>query len=388
MTMWSPSRPALTDWSGGKVVPKTVLYYYDGPTIFTANVGLIEFLFYKIDEGVNSDLFLIAPTSSRVINALQQKTLSVRGALASAVDFWIVDVAGSQDVRRFWKIELADIDSDLMPDFGLALGPLKAPAANFVEQAESFFSALFIGDILTQSRIPFLRFKALVEASYASFRKIFPAPVVDDRSLERSLDFDLLQPKFSSLIIAIDKPKIDFAAARKYVNARIDENAFAQIFEENRLNFFNDMSELLQVAEKGEIKRSYAVEHFYTLDQVNDLVPTSYNDLDRLEFRSQLPSLSPLIVDDRLGDKLRSAHQIAEHAPRQITGVIVDINEASKTLVILNEHARQVTCTFERGIYQSLMVSIGDKIRVRGNFIRRKRRDRIHVDSTPQIISK
>ena len=69
-------------------MPKTVLYYYDGPTVFTAVIGLLEFLFYKIDEGTNSDLFLIAPTTQKVIEALQKRSLSLRGALVLS-EFWI-----------------------------------------------------------------------------------------------------------------------------------------------------------------------------------------------------------------------------------------------------------------------------------------------------------
>jgi len=384
--MWSVDSPALSHWNGGKVVPKTILYYFDGPTVFTAEVGLTEFLFYKFDEGTNSDLFLIAPTNIKVVKALQEQTLSVRGALANAHEFWIVDVARDQEVRRYWQITPNDIESDLMPELGLALGPKKSPVADFVEQALSFFSTRFTGESLTESTIPFMQFKTIVDAAYDSFRKIFPPPVLENRSLSRSLDFGLLQPKFSSLIIAIDRPSIDFADAKKYIKAKIDPGAFDQTFEKNRQDFFNRMTELLSQAEKGEIKKSYAIEHFYTLDQVNNIVPTSSNSIDRVEFRSQAPSLNPVTLDDRLGDKFRLAHRLGEFEPRQKTGVIVDINEASGTMVIIDEGARQVTCVFERSIYDDLNVSIGDRIRVRGDFTRRRRRDRITVTSPPQIV--
>src|SRR6185437_2955358 len=137
--MWSMTAPSLGNWTGGKVVPKTVLYYYDGPTLFTANVGLTEFLFYKFDEDTNSDLFLIAPTNEKIVRALQEKSLSVRGALANANEFWIVDVARSQDVRRYWKVIPAEIEADMLPELGLAITPTKISAADFVEQALSFF---------------------------------------------------------------------------------------------------------------------------------------------------------------------------------------------------------------------------------------------------------
>ena len=385
--MWSVDSPALTHWNGGKVVPRVVLYHYDGPTVFTANVGLTEFLFYKFDEDTNSDLFLIAPTNAKVVKALQDRTLSVRGALANAHEFWIVDVARDQEVRRYWRINPEEIEPDLMPELGLALEPRQAPAADFVEQALSFFSARFTGENLTESSIPFMRFKNIIDAAYDSFRKIFPPPVVENRSLGRSLDFGLLQPKFSSLIIAIDKPNIDAVDAKRYLKKDIDPDSFGGFFEKSRREFFDRMSELLREAEKGEIKKAYAVEHFDTLHQVNNIVPTTSSPIDRVEFRSQAPSLNPVTLDDRLGDKFRSAYRVAELAPRQITGLIVDINEASGTMVIIDDGARQVTCVFDRTDYDGLNVATGDRIRVRGNFIRRKRRDKIEVTSV-QIVPK
>ncbi len=145
------------------------------------------------------------------------------------------------------------------------------------------------------------------------------------------------------------------------------------------------MGELVIEAEKGEIKKAYAIEHFGTLDQVNELVPTSKNELDRVEFRSH-SSLKPVSLDDRLGTKFRLAHRIAELAPRQITGSIIEINERAGTMVILDGGAREVTCVFDRNDYNSLDVAIGDKIRVHGNFTRRPRRDKIVVTSKPQTV--
>jgi hypothetical protein len=354
--------------------------------VFTADVGLIEFLFYKIDEGTNSDLFLIAPTTKKIIAALEKRTLSVRGALANSLQFWIVDVSRDQEVRRYWKVDVNDLGEDILPDNGLALSALKSPAADFVEQALSFFSARFTGENLTEASIPFVRFKQIIDAAYDSFKKIFPAPVLENRSLSRSLDFGLLQPKFSSLIIAIDMPSIDAADVKRYLPSQINMASFDHAFEKNRKDFFDRMGELLTEAKKGEIKKAYAVEHFFTLDQVNNIVPTSANSIDQVEFRSTAPALSPVSIDDRLGDKFRQAHKIAERAPRQMTGVVVDINDASGTLVIRDEGARQITCIFERSEYENLSISTGDKIRVRGIFTRRKRRDLILINSTPQIL--
>jgi hypothetical protein len=54
-----------------------------------------------------------------------------------------------------------------------------------------------------------------------------------------------MQPKFSSLIVAIDKPQVDLVDAQKYIKAEIDDAGFAQAFEKNRQDFFERMAELL-----------------------------------------------------------------------------------------------------------------------------------------------
>ena len=122
-----------------------------------------------------------------------------------------------------------------------------------------------------------------------------------------------LRPSSASifeLIIAIDRPSIDKTDAKKYITGQLDLNSFERVFEQNRQDFFDRMGELLREARKGEIKKSYAIEHFYTLDQVNNIVPTSSNSIDQVEFRAQVLSLNPVSIDDRLGDKFRQAHNI------------------------------------------------------------------------------
>jgi hypothetical protein len=350
------------------------------PVIFTSRVGLTEFLFYKIGEDDNAEFYLIAPATAEVIGALKTQSLSLRGAL-SQPNYWVLDVSPDNEVRRFWSVRPQEIPPQVLPGYGLALAPSESPVADILEQAIAFFSTRFLGENLSTAAMPFKRFKILIDAAYDSFRKIFPAPVVGHRSLGRSLDFSFLEPKFSSLTIAIDRPYIDVEDTRKYINEAVDQEAVATGFEKNRQDFFDRMAELVKEAEKGEIGKPYAVEHFSTLDQVNEIVPTTSNDIDRVEFRSQSPAITPVTLDGILGDKFRLAHRLAETAPRQITGVVVLINDASGTMVIRDELARQTTCVFTRNEFDQISLSLGDRVRVRGRFKRRKYRDMLEESS-------
>ncbi len=168
ITMWIPDHTPLTNWNGGKVIPKLVLYSYDGPVIFTASVGLTDFIFYKVGEDSNSDLYLIAPTSDSIISALKTQTLSLRGALSQST-CWLVDVAPDNEVRRFWPVQPKDIPIDVLPDFGLALAPSKTPVADILEQAISLHGlililAAFVGVCLIFAAIPQLQMLIVVAA--------------------------------------------------------------------------------------------------------------------------------------------------------------------------------------------------------------------------------
>jgi hypothetical protein len=61
------------------ISPMRVLYEYDGPAIFTAMIGLSEFLFYKADELEECDVFVAAETDDATVDLVLSGRLSVRG---------------------------------------------------------------------------------------------------------------------------------------------------------------------------------------------------------------------------------------------------------------------------------------------------------------------
>jgi hypothetical protein len=72
-----------------RVAPLDVLYDFDGPRIFSVlgrNGGLL--LAYLCDEASHEINFLLAPSSSPVIECLKSGQLSMRAALAHAV-LWV-----------------------------------------------------------------------------------------------------------------------------------------------------------------------------------------------------------------------------------------------------------------------------------------------------------
>lgn len=59
---------------------------------------------------------------------------------------------------------------------------------------------------------------------------------------------------------------------------------FTADFEKNRTELFSNIQEIVQEAEKGRLKKSFAEDHFYTLAQINEVLPTEANSLDFVEF--------------------------------------------------------------------------------------------------------
>jgi RNase P/RNase MRP subunit p29 len=381
--MWKPSETALTNWTAGPVVVKEILYAYDGPAIFTANIGLTLFLFYKIDEGEQSDIFLITGTTDDIVGALRSGQLSLLGALARG-PYWIVDLASKLEVRRCWSVDAKQLPPDIFPASGLGLYPLESPAPDTIEQAFSFFSVRFVSPDLGAESVPLSRFKYLVDNAYDSIRRIFPPPEIEEGTVVRGFDFNILQPKFGSLIIAVQDPFVDRLSLRKELREKIDDQEILKSFEENRRHFFEGVNEVVKKAEKGELKRGFASQHFETLYQINELLPTEDNSIRQVELRSRS---NPVVsIDDKIGGRLRHGFRLAESTDRNLTGVIVEVNAESATFVLKDRYQRQTTCLLKHDIFSELDLRVGVKVRVNGAFTRRRRRDKINVEGYPEFI--
>jgi hypothetical protein len=381
--MWAPSA-ATIEWTGGPIKVRETLYYLDGPSIFTAEIGLTLFLFHKIDETEDGNIFLLADADDEVIDLLRDLAISLRGAL-NRRHYWIAETNRRLNITRVWSVPRAELPPDFLPDRGIGLAPTPSLLPDTVEQANAFFSMTFRGEELREDTILFGRFKYLVDSAYESVRKIFPAPKIEDRSLAREIDFPIFQPQLGSLIIAMQPPSFDENAINKRLENAITPKELASQFEENREEFFSNIDSVVKNAAAGNIKKDFAVEHFYTLDQVNNIIPTSENYIDQIEFRGFGKTIT---IDDKLGDRIRQAYRIAESADRTVTGTIVEINADSSTFVIRDYSRRQITCDIGWKIFEQYDWAVGMKVRVRGQYIKRTRRDKLVIRAEPTILSK
>jgi len=140
------------------------------------------------------------------------------------------------------------------------------------------------------------------------------------------------------------------------------------------------------VVKKSTRSRGFAVEHFDILYQINDIVPNKYSDIDIVEFASgQETSVAPVTIDHEQGDRVQDAYRLAEGSERVLSGVVFEINDDSATFVMRDAIFRQTTCVVDWDIFKDLEFSIGSSVKVRGVFIRRRRRDKIMVNCRPEF---
>ncbi|ODS02931.1 hypothetical protein AUC71_12565 [Methyloceanibacter marginalis] len=364
-----------------QITPVDVLYYYDGPTLFTATLGFTDFLFHKVEETDSSDIFLVAEATAPTVEAVKQGRLSVWGALQHP-SYHLLELDKNLVARRYWSLDAKSLPPDFLPRRGYGLATNETQLADSVDQANSFFSIKYTGKELGAQRLPFSLFKGLVNDTYDAVRKIFPAPMIGDKSLQRAFDFEVLEPSFGSLIIAIDEATVDTAALKKDIREKFKDDLVRDSLDVNRRSFFENLNEIIATASVGEIPAHMAIQHFITLDQVNDIVPSGGEGVERVEFRAgRSDEEKPILVDDQLGERIRRAHRIAETSERQITGVVVEVNAESGTFIIKDFHHRQTTCVTSADEIDESRIAINRRVQVKGDFQKRQRRDKLQVRS-------
>lgn len=392
--MWSLSSPCIDNAPSISLNVSDVLYYYDEPQIFLSKFGLFDALCIKVDEIESDGLYLVAAISPEKLSALKAGRLSVRGAMWQK-DYFIAQTGFDLSIRRLWHVDQVDLPSDMLPEAGAGLRVHHGKVVDTLEQSSAFFSLRFAGESLKAGRMAFSVFKGLVDESYALVRTAFAPPSIANR--HSLFDFDITEPAFSSLVIAVQEPTVDEAGLRRATrrglvnDASISIDAVQTEMNARRQKFFEGVEEIIHITSKGLMTHQQAVHHFFTLDQINEVVPTEKNTLSSVEFSANSRGFSGSIsVDDKLGERLRDAHRLAEFETITETGSVVEQNGESNTFILKNNIGRQVTCQLNAEIFKRLSesgdLSFGTRLSVSGKIRKRKRRDYISVEGAPNVL--
>ena len=388
--MWEAWTTGKRDWDLGRVVPDDVLYYLNGPAIFTCRIGLLTYLFFKSDEFEDGDYYIAAAITDRELSALKDGRLSVRGALNQS-HCWLLQTDFDLNVVRYEEKPERELKA-FLPKPGVPLLGAFGTAADSVNQTDSLFSFKFYGAELSEEGMPFSTFKGLVDRVYDVVRNaLTPASLSGGRD-RRFMDFPLRQPEFASLLIAIDNPTLDAAQLNSRERTRnLDPDAVVKEAHERGRTFADQVERTIDLAMAGRLTEQFASDNFAFLQQIVDILPTTDGDVSRLQFSSNLNEGQVFVeVDAAAGDRIRQSVQIVERRNVYISGQITAVLWKSKTVRVQTEYNREVTCQLGYTQFDELVVSgrlnIGVRIGLNGRYTTRDVRDWLKVEGDPIFI--
>jgi hypothetical protein len=375
------------------ITPTEVLYQHDEPMLFVSSMGFFDALCSKIDEDEDSGLYLICPTSDRLINAVKNGMVSLRGAM-SAPNYWIVQADEIYRVMRAWTVSASELPEDLLPKKSYGLFPEFGRLPDTIEQAQAFFSMKFSGKELHADRMSFQIFRDLVDSAYSATKSLITPHLLNGYRSNNVFNMPIAQPTFSSLAISVMQPDMDISV----INSRYSKKTtytkadIVQASRNRREEFFDRAGEVVEEASKGDIPVELAANNFDWLETLLEVSPNPHRHIEDVEFNAKTPvGRSYLHIGEEVGKKIRRAYDAAAVTPITMKGVIVEINDDSSTFIIRNfQTQRQVTCILPVDLYAELdrtgSLSRGSKLELRGSFERRSRRDKLTVTSKPAVI--
>lgn len=388
--MWEQWRTGRSDWDGGQIKPDEVLYYLNGPAIFLCRIGLENYLFFKSDEHAKGDYYIASAISEREITALKSGNLSVRGAL-SQPKCWFLETDFDLNVVRY-EIFAEAKAAPYFPRSGVALSAAAGTAPDSLTQTDALFAFKFYGDEMSEEGMPFSTFKNLVDRVYNVVKNALVPTSLSAGRDRRFIDFPLRPPEFASLLIAIDNPSIDTS----YLNANdrtrlLDPESIAEEAQARGRNFVDQVERTIELAMSDRMSEQFAADNYEFLQHIIEILPSSRNELSKLQFSSTSKGETVFIeIDEAAGDRIRDSVNVVERRTIYIQGVVTAVLWKSKTVRLQTNFGREVTCQLGVTQFDDLIrqgrLKIGERIGFDGRYTKRDLRDFMKVEGDPTFI--
>lgn len=107
------------------IMPHDILYDFDGPRLFTFEVGRRKFLAYLCDEITDRVRHIVVPTDDWIIAAVKADRIAVRDALTQPWA-WIVETDGQGEALMAQRIAIRTLPEAILPEPGIMLHPTPA----------------------------------------------------------------------------------------------------------------------------------------------------------------------------------------------------------------------------------------------------------------------
>jgi hypothetical protein len=229
---------------------------------------------------------------------------------------------------------------------------------------------------------------ALVNKTHEAARRILlPPNLLGLKSA--TIDFHVAPPKFSSLVLALQNPVFRTKVIQKRLASDDGPEQLTSEIQTNSSEFVDNITELSESANKGEISLAIAQERFASLEQIRSIVPTERNKLSELAITSNTDEKRSLVVvSHETGDKIIRARKLIEAHPVTDHGRIIQINDKRYTVVYQSVRGNEVTFTMEADAFNAMaaedQLKLGNRIRSVGYLERRARRDSLTLTEPPQ----
>lgn len=372
------------------LVPTEVLYYFDEPLIFTAEARFGPVICSKIDQIDGLSEYLVVPTTKSIVEHLRKGSVSLRTAFSQPW-CWLVQTDEEFNLVRSSTRTLDTLPHAYLPNAELGLYPHHGTIPERISEKKTrsaYLSVHFTGRDLATGTMSFGVFKGLLDEIYVALRKVFlPAferlisSGMSETRAARLLQIPIRQPKFASLTVEIDEPRIDTRRLKETVPVDL-QHTRAEITKAGA-SFLNQMEAIDKIARQRPLPTNLASSYFSTLDALSQIAPTNEAPFELVEIIgiSTKGTSQRVVIDTAVGDRIREAHRFAIRSERDFSGRIIDFNVKSGTLVLKQANGREVTCALSaRDMEESKSAFVeGRRVTVRGILQRRVRRDYLIV---------
>ena len=389
--MWRREKPIRDNWPSGRLILSESLYEFDGPAIFTADVGLHTHLFLKKDEQEDSDFLISCIVSDPEIQALRGGRLSVRGVFSSKSG-WLLEIDPEMAVIGFQELSAQEL-SPLLPPAGVGLSANFAAVPDSIDQAEALMAFKFYADSMSPRSMPLSVFKELVD-NVANFVRstLTPSTLLGTGRDHRFFDLEIGEPQFASLLIPIKAATIDEQGLRGFWRTHdLSPQELRRESDIRRRSLWDLILRTSEIASKGELSDNDIVANHALLRDLVSILPTEYNDLEKLEVTyRQADRTEIVVINKQAGERLRIAHEAVEDRITTVEGVIIEVNGESGTFIIKDIGEHLTTCKPSTEIFdrmdQNNLLERGQRLAVTGRYWRRTRRGYMLVITYPRVL--
>lgn len=366
-----------------KIEISKVLYQFDGPILFVAKVGMLNCLFLKTDETDLGQEFISCYIDERHLEGLVEGRLSVRGAFEAQQDTYYVLTTPRYEVLKEVKVEGSYLEERL-PEPNVGVFEHQGECPDVLQEKDAFLSVYFRGGALNRDHIPYSTLMKLLSNVQSLARNVLVPPALRGAKAS-TFDFLVGDPALGSLMISIKKPTFNLSRLQQSQNNReLTREAVNQGTAYHKDHFFSEVEELIQTPFRP--MPSDDIEEENVFESIKELLPSDDTPYTNVSFSTQAGDrLRTISISREKADRVRSSYSRSNSTRKNCLGVVVEINAASRTLLLRLPRGAIVTCSFSRDAFDELRENakfvIGAQLLLTGNLTERTRRDFLEVES-------